>query len=106
MHERTAHNELEKSFAEKWESENQMRPWLNFGHGILQDLFMKGSHYFPECHHEVTASERMVAATVVQWLGTNVGHSFLEAALSDAGYKIVKQDSPNVKVSDEAGQKG
>lgn len=38
---------------------------------------------------ELTQDEATAAATVVQWLGSNVGFSFLEEALRDAGYRIV-----------------
>lgn len=39
---------------------------------------------------QTTLRDRIVAATVVQWLGSNVGMSFLEMALKRCGYKIVK----------------
>lgn len=94
MHERTIHNPTEKAFADKWQEENEARPSINYGHGILQDLFMKGGHFNAKCVHEVTPSERYVAATAIQWLGSNCGMSFLECVLNRAGYKIVKQDKP------------
>lgn len=31
-----------------------------------------------------------MAATVVQWLGSNIGMSFLEESLERCGYKIVE----------------
>ena len=32
--------------------------------------------------------DRIVAATVIQWLGSNVGFGFLEEALRKCGYRI------------------
>ena len=35
-----------------------------------------------------------LAATLMQWLGSNVGMAFLQDALKRCGYKIEKSDSP------------
>lgn len=79
-HERTKHPEskLEKALAELWEERNEPDHVENFGAGLLQDLFLrrKGPLTSPsfldiECVHKVTDEERMVVATVVQWLGSN-----------------------------------
>lgn len=40
-----------------------------------------------------THSYDAVAATVTQWLGSNVGMSFLREALGDCGYLIVEKTS-------------
>jgi hypothetical protein len=87
-YERTQHNALEKAFADAWEQENQPRPGINHGGGILQDLFYNRAG---RPIHEVTDSERMVAATVVQWLGTNVGFSFLTEILRKQGFRIIPE---------------
>lgn len=95
MYCRVHDNPREAAFAQVWEDECKERKWINYGYGLIQDLFFTGNRnfIFPQviCHHEVTDSERFVAATVVQWLGTNCGMSFLEEALSKCGYKIVKK---------------
>lgn len=93
--ERILTNPREKAFAELWEKENNgpITHAINFGNGLLQDLFCER---IPDAFisrpyhvlHEVTESERMVAATVVQWLGTNCGMSFLDMALRNCGYEI------------------
>ncbi len=44
--------------------------------------------------------DRVVAATVVQWLGTNVGFSFLVAALLHARYKIVDLAERDLRIED------
>lgn len=99
MFERTQQDggDLEKAFAEHWEDENEVRPWLNQGHGLLQNLFFKGSR----CCHVVNAAERYVAATVIQWLGTNCGFSFLQEVLRKCGYYITEIPQPKPLVLPE-----
>lgn len=93
---RTAHNPREKALADKWEEENEPNPGLNYGHGILQDLFGKWGMFGPaggsEVSHVITDRERMIVATVVQWFGSNCGWGFLEEALKKCGYRIVRID--------------
>jgi hypothetical protein len=43
--------------------------------------------------HHVTASERFVVATVVQWLGSNVGFGFIMSVLRKANMRIVDIDT-------------
>jgi hypothetical protein len=69
-------NPLEKKFAMAWEKQNVSaftdKP---DGKGTLDYLLAK------DCNlpaGEVTARDREVAATVIQWLGSPVGQSFLE----------------------------
>jgi hypothetical protein len=75
----------EKIFADRWEEENEERAWLNHGNGILQDLFIDNHGNWV---HEITDQERVVAATVVQWLGTNCGWAWLEETLKQCEYKL------------------
>jgi len=60
---------------------------MNQGHGTLQNLMfdINGKAMF-----HITENDRTIVATVIQWLGTNVGFCFLEAALKRCGLKIVK----------------
>lgn len=37
---------------------------------------------------EISDRERQIASTVIQWLGSNIGMSFLECALQRCGRKI------------------
>lgn len=69
----------EKSFAVVWQKENKRRPGINWGHGLLQDIMIGVRQYQnPEGFDPwVTARERKIVATVIQWLGTNCGRSFL-----------------------------
>lgn len=40
-----------------------------------------------------TPREVAIMASLIQWLGTNVGFAFLESALKRCGYKIVKDNA-------------
>jgi hypothetical protein len=86
-------DDLENSFSRNWKLE-QNRTNINYGHGILQDLFIlpsKKMYMNGEPLTKITDRDRLVSATVVQWLGTNCGLCFLRETLEEAGYKIVKK---------------
>jgi hypothetical protein len=65
---------LEKLFAEAWEADNIDNAGRIDGRGILDYLLAKDSNH---PNGEVTKRDREVAATVIQWLGSPVGQSFL-----------------------------
>ncbi len=89
--------DIENALSSHWKSENKKNRGVNFGYGILQDLFIEhlGSPFnlmSPQrCLLKITNRDRLIAATVVQWLGTNCGFCFLREALAKAGYEIVKR---------------
>ena len=95
------HNPREVAFAQEWDKENDSgwNSGTNHGHGILQDLFVGCSPVFPFTHKwyelKINRRERMIVATVIQWLGSNCGMSFLDCALKKAGYKIVPIKTDN-----------
>ena len=71
-----AHNKLEKKFARKWDKINSGgRPILGY---ILS----------PDNNH-LTPSDRdeEVAASVIQWLGTEVGRGFLDSVFGGTNFK-------------------
>ena len=70
-------NPLEKVFAEAWEEINTDTFGKLNGKRILDYLLAEEPN---EPLMEVTGRDRMVAATVIQWLGSPVGRSFLSAA--------------------------
>lgn len=89
--ERTKYNQREKAFYLEWLKENKPAQGINFGQGILQDLFIEQSTDFPLTRKYVeiiTNRDRYIAATVIQWLGTNCGMSFLSEALKRFGARI------------------
>jgi hypothetical protein len=93
--ERTKESPREKALAETWEKENVPTPFLGHGQGLLQDLFSKPGrfgHIVPERTLNITNRDRMIAATVIQWLGSNCGFSMLMEALGKCGFMIVDKN--------------
>lgn len=87
-------NPREKAFMEHWLKENRTG---RSGPGILQSLFIDSPANFSLSNGkviiEMTNRDRQIAATVIQWLGSNIGFAFLVESLSDCGYKIVKAEN-------------
>ncbi len=93
---RIKHNPREKAFAEEWAKENEPRAGLNYGQGILQDLFMERvGDVLPRTvtREVISHRDRMIVATVIQWLGSNCGMAFLSEALRRFGADIKHPDS-------------
>ena len=91
--------DIERAFAALWEEENIAKTGVNHGNGLLQDLFIhtgSGFGFGGKVVHEITDQERVVVATVIQWLGTNCGLAFINRAFHDAGYNMTwrKRDDP------------
>lgn len=88
---RLSYCERERAFAETWFKENEPISGINNGNGILQDLFFENRNLHQrKMLHEITPIERRIVATVIQWLGTNVGMSFLSDCFKKAGYELTK----------------
>jgi hypothetical protein len=81
---RLRYNPLEKAFAVAWQAEND-RPG-----SVLLDYLL---HATPEdfCRPaQATKEEHFVAATLIQWLGTNVGKCFLrDVLMTKAGQEFL-----------------
>lgn len=86
----------EETFAKAWRKENEPPSFLNGGRGILDHL-LYASQDGRSIDGEATEREESVAATVIQWLGTNCGWSFLEGIIKDCGFVI---QQVNLKRSD------
>jgi hypothetical protein len=89
---RLEHNEREKAFYEQWLQENSPVTGVNSGHGILQDLFIDSGDvvgFKRKVIEEINNRDRMIVATVIQWLGSNCGMCFLGEALEKFGARIV-----------------
>jgi hypothetical protein len=67
---RFADNPEERRFAEAWDKEVNRETGVR--HGLL--AYLLGDGLLPT---DVTAREEIVAATVIQWLGSPVGQGFL-----------------------------
>mgnify|MGYP001614979077 CR=1 FL=1 len=76
----------EKAFADAWEKENARTRYFLFSAACsrLEMLMRDENRLIPVSQESATA-----VATIVQWLGSNCGWVFLEAALHNAGYRIV-----------------
>ena len=120
---------LEKIFMEEWNKENTDKVWINSGFGMAQLLMIISEeaarqfdgpnqdghqyHLFnsfmngPEmCVYELTEREQRIIATIVQWLGTNVGFSFIVRCLQKAGYAVTDIREPESKSVETLGLKG
>lgn len=78
---------IEKAFADQWEYENRPNAW-NHEDGLLAAILDSTWRHEkpPELEgYEVTALDRKIVATVIQWLGTNCGRGFLECVSERAG---------------------
>lgn len=89
-HERLVHarSHTEKLFRLAWQA-NHTGPMYGSSSGcdllfhLLQDSDVNtGGLFFGKAPEAVTERDRKVAATVIQWLGTNVGMGFLHMVLS------------------------
>ena len=92
---RTPHNPRELAFAELWADECEPRRSVNHGQGLVQDLFVEPHDRWPFMARSVmrlTRRERMIAATCIQWLGSNCGMDFLRTALERCGYRLTRID--------------
>lgn len=92
--ERTKHNPRELAFYEQWKKENQPIAGINSGNGILQDLFIEskvGDPFYKKWVLEINNRDRMIVATVIQWLGSNVGMGFLYSVLERFNARIVEK---------------
>lgn len=87
FYERTETNDREKAFSDLWKQENKIESHVNQGHGTLQNLMIGTDN---KILFYITKNDRVIVATIIQWLGTNIGFNFLERALKKCGYKIIK----------------
>jgi hypothetical protein len=73
---RFTQNPLERLYAEEWERQNtSVMAGLPNGSQTLDYLLAEEPN---NPMGEVTDRDREVAATVIQWLGSSVGHGFIE----------------------------
>lgn len=86
-------NPREKAFHDVWMHKNYPNPHTNDGQGILQGLFIenKGEIFaLPggRVVERINNRDRMIVATIIQWLGSNVGMGFLHEVLHIFGAHI------------------
>ena len=78
-------NMLEKVFADEWREMNSRE---GRGYGTLEYIMAEKPNY---PNGEVTQRDAIVAASVVQWLGSPVGQSFIETVLHKASLSKKKE---------------
>jgi hypothetical protein len=98
LHDGRLQHPLEKALREAWEtmpSKNQdfvlAGPEVRYNeipHGVYSEANTLTGGYQPYPYGKMTDRDRMVAAEVMQWLGTHVGFNLLAHAISKAGGKI------------------
>lgn len=84
----------EHAFATEWEQECTIHSGRD-GHSLVQQVCRRivnpeGPHPRHELIVHISSEDRRIVATMIQWLGTNVGWDFLNRALRRAGYEIVR----------------
>ncbi len=70
-------NPEEVVYADEWEKVNQNQPGTNGRLGYLEMLL----NQFDDSHigvSSISQRDAFVAATIIQWLGTNIGQCFIE----------------------------
>jgi len=81
---RNEYSPYELAFSELWVKENIRRPAINGGAGVLELLISPPSErskgFLFEMPADVSQRDANVAATIVQWLGTNCGQAFIYQA--------------------------
>ena len=99
-----ASNPREVAFAESWAKDNKYSDILDllFRTSCDKDdpdcinrfefnVWINGYQKMPI--GEPTERDRIVAATVIQWLGSNCGFSMIMEALEKCGYRIARNDN-------------
>lgn len=93
-----AGNPCEVAFMEQWDWENEHHDLLNALFVVPCGLDEDGarpntpwSAFAKMPLGDPTERDRVVVSTVVQWLGSAVGFSFLQESLKRVGYRIVRE---------------
>lgn len=83
---RYADNPAENVFAKAWQKLNERRP--GYPHGTLEYLMDPAGRGTPM--PPLTERDHLVAATVIQWLGSPVGLQWLDETLKTANHQLKK----------------
>lgn len=67
-------NDAERIYADRWVKENERRAAINSGFTALEHILLPDGQRVPD---RVSQRDAVVAASVIQWLGTNCGHCFV-----------------------------
>ena len=86
---RHEYNPIERALAEEWVKENRERSILQLL--FTQDVQLSSVWWVPERVRCITARDAEIVATVIQWLGSNVGTCFLQRAWHHAGWELTEK---------------
>jgi len=89
-------NPIENIFAEEWEKENARTLGTDLIDILFNPSYREHSWYLET--YLATDEERRIAATIIQWLGSAVGQSFLETVNERMKAIKGKPPSPNSRV--------
>ncbi len=81
----------ERTFAEEWIRINRRV----YGSNLLQQLFNRDDDSALRRRRPrliITERDAFIVATVIQWLGTNIGFGFLQETVEKFGWKLVPTD--------------
>ena len=95
--------DLEKAFADLWEKQNDRG---RYSCGTLQQLMVQFNEvgYTTHSAFEIKQRDAVIAATAIQWLGTNCGFAFLVHALRKCNYDVVvRRVKPELLPEEEEG---
>jgi len=73
--ERLKHSPEESVYLERWKKENARQAAMNRGYTLLEHILCPPEREYPG---RVSQRDAYVAASVIQWLGTNCGRAFLD----------------------------
>ena len=88
---RLSQNPIEKALSDGWAEEIVSVSSINENTLLDGLLELQGRENNRPIGY-ATQRDHVIAATVVQWLGSPVGFSFLQRALEGAGYEVNKID--------------
>ncbi len=77
----------ERIMLKRWRAENKRVPGTNGGRGVLEIIVSEDN----DAAAPLTQRDATVAATVIQWLGTNCGRCFLEQCEREIKTSIEKE---------------
>lgn len=92
----------ERAFAERWAEENDrgagnMLELLLMGLDDRGPMAVEGPHGRIPRPPRLTQRDATIAATLIQWLGTNVGFEFVCQSLATAGMTVRPQTEDNAR---------
>jgi hypothetical protein len=96
-----ADNPREIAFSDQWRREHEHHDLLGLLFSVpcaKDDPEVQNGHalspwsgYYKLPLGTPTERDRVIAATLIQWLGSNIGMGLIEQALEKCGYKIVRK---------------